>query len=158
MYSLWRIWSEQWISYWHFEKLGNQIDRPRILRREQREDEDRNWREGVLSVLSQDDPSETLAALEQEGGSVLVDGKLGSGWALWPRPCCSPSLSHKSVAVLWFSSWVLKCCGFPQECCSALGFGSCSVVLVQLALDVVLQCCLLCCCVVVLCCSFAALC
>ena len=152
--------------------------RPRILRREKREDEDRNWREGVLSVLSQDDRSETVVALVlgarrrkggksqaflrqenpseialvlvQEGGSVLVDGKLGSGWALWPRPCCSPSLSHKSVAVLWFSSWVLKCCGFPQECCSALGFGSCSVVLVQLALDVVLQCCLLCCCVVVL--------
>ena len=45
-----------------------------------------------------------FAALVQEGGSVLVDGKLGSGWALWPRPCCRPSLSHKSVAVLWFSS------------------------------------------------------
>ena len=56
------------------------------------------------AFLRQENPSETVAALVQEGGSVLVDGKLGSGWALWPRPCCSPSLSHKSVAVLWFSS------------------------------------------------------
>ena len=74
------------------------------------------------AFLRQENPSETVAALVQEGGSVLVDGKLGSGWALWPRPCCSPSLSHKSVAVLWFSSWVLKCCGFPQECCSVFWF------------------------------------
>ena len=156
MYSLWRIWSEQWISYWHFEKLGNQIDRPRMLRREKREDENRNrrgggvecskpiwskWncscfgarrRRGVKSkaFLRQENPSETVAALVQEGGSVLVDGKLGSGWALWPRPCCSPSLSHKSVAVLWFSSWASKCCGFHKECCS--------VVLVHLA---VIECC-----------------
>ena len=68
MYSLWRIWSEQWISYWHFEKLGNQIDRPRILRREKREDEDRNRREGGSSVLSHDDRSVTVVALVQEGG------------------------------------------------------------------------------------------
>ena len=82
--------------------------------------------EGVKSkaFLRQENPSETVAALVQEGGSVLVDGKLGSGWALWPRPCCSPSLSHKSVAVLWFSSWVLKCCGFPQECCSVLSLST----------------------------------
>ena len=28
-----------------------------------REDEDRDWREGVLSILSQDDRSETIVAL-----------------------------------------------------------------------------------------------
>ena len=97
-------------------------------------------RRGVKSkaFLRQENPSETVAALVQEGGSVLVDGKLGSGWALWPRPCCSPSLSHKSVAVLWFSSWASKCCGFHKECCS--------VVLVHLA---VIECCN-----VVVCCSF----
>ena len=101
------------------------------------------------AFLRQENPSETVAALVQEGGSVLVDGKLGSGWALWPRPCCSPSLSHKSVAVLWFSSWVLKCCGFHQE--------SCSVVLVYLAV-MLLFAVVLCCCNYVLHLCFVPLC